>query len=134
VSKLMSMHAPVRRTDPITHPAWCEHGACVNDLDTDNVNHCQRLARWEAMSGDVRLEVALTQDGEHTPWNGQWLAHEVLALLHLRNLVSSYNVPCTVEHDVPIQGSVYLTAAECRRFAAELLDVADRIELAEVTR
>lgn len=103
-------------------------------MDTANANHKQHLARWEAMDGDVRIEVNLVQDDEYTPWDGQWLAHPAQARLHLRCLCSNHNVVCTVEHDVPIQAEAFLNAPEVRRLAADLIEVADRIDLAGVTR
>jgi hypothetical protein len=130
MSKLMALHAPARRADPVDHPAWCEHGACVNNLDTDAVDHKQRLSRWEAMDDDVHIEVDLAQSVEHAPWDGQWVAHSAQARPHLRNLVSDHSVPCTVQHRVPIEVEAHLNSADACGPAPELLELADLIDTA----
>ncbi len=135
MTELTALRPPRERTAPITHPAWCEHGACTNDLDSANVEHRQRVKRWLVMDDDLRIEVDLVADDEYTPWDGQFIpCGSPVAEMRLHHLASNHHVPCHIEHEVPIKASAYLNAEECRRFAAVLLDVADRVDAADGAR
>jgi hypothetical protein len=128
VNKVTALYVPAQRTGPISHPSWCDRNECKNDPKSATVDREHVVARRNVMGKDAVVEVDLVAEDECHPWSKTWTFHPAEARLYLNWLACDVDVPCTVEHEVPLEAEVFLNADEARQLAADLLEVANRIE------
>lgn len=114
-----------RQHAPAKHPVWCDPRLCRED--SVNVAHQSRTERWLATDSDTQITIGLAQTDEFAFDNHEQLAYAPAVRLHFED-TESIHVAYRAGQRFEIAAEAHLDATDCRKLAAQLLELAQRLD------